>query len=265
MSNSTPPVFMLTTPKNIIGNTAITSIAQLNTEGYKVYPFQGVVRTTDRSKIVMDGWKKFFSMLKGNLPNGLLMAEDDLFWEEPWSKTKKKMKMDKINWLCYQKFFKEKQRDGSVKMIPVGNQFMYIPPKLIESYKEEILKAKSIHFDRWNSRLPNIYYAYKPHEVCAELTSPSATTGKVRKGILPEMLKNVGKTDEIRVKLPSTEPRKGFAIKKINGIPLLNQRDLLTKYMKTLDNLRKGKGKVKIKKTGKKLFKGGVDEFIQFV
>ena len=155
-----PPVFMLSTPTNLVKGTTIASINQFTKLGYRVLPFQGVVRKTDKSKIVMDGWKKFFSMLQfGGLYKGILIAEDDVIWEEPWSEVKKRVKMDKINWLCYQKFFKEKQKDGSTKKIPVGNQLMYIPPKMIAKYKEELLKAKSIHFDRWNSRLKDIYYA----------------------------------------------------------------------------------------------------------
>ena len=220
--SGTPPVFMLTPPTNIVKKTTLSSIGNYKRKGYNVYPFQGVIRKTDRSKIVMDGWKKFFGMLKGNLPNGLLISEDDVLWNEPWSEVKKKVKMDKINWLCYQKFFKEKQKDGSVKEIPVGSQLKYIPPKMINKYKEELLKAKSIHFDRWNSRLKDIYYAYKPHEVCAEIESVSATTGKIRKG---KKIENFNPSD-IPKKLKTTNN----LLKSFAGIPLINQRTLIKRF-----------------------------------
>ncbi len=117
--------------------------------GFKtIIPFQGVVRSTDRSKIVMDGWKKFFTMLQTTgLSNGLLIGEDDLYWEDTWEKMKGRMKMDKINWLCYQKFFKEKQRDGTIKEIPVGNQLMYIPKQMIEKYTKGKDFMKQFHND----------------------------------------------------------------------------------------------------------------------
>ena len=210
-----PPVFMLSTPKNIKKPETLASIAQLNQMGFKtIIPFQGVVRTTDRSKIVMDGWKKFFTMLKGNLPRGLLIAEDDLYWQETWKEMRPRIKMDKINWLCYQKFFNEKQKDGTIKQIPVGNQFMYIPQPMIEKYTKDLMAAKSIHFDRWNSRLPYIHYAYKPHEVCAEMEHVSGTTAKVRAGV------------KLQTKaLPTELVFTGKQIKKFAGIPVLSFLD----------------------------------------
>jgi hypothetical protein len=207
-----PPVFMLSTPKNLKKPEALASIAQLNKMGFKtIIPFQGVVRSTDRSKIVMDGWKKFFTMLQTkSLSAGLLIAEDDLYWEDTWEKMKGRMKMDKINWLCYQKFFKEKQRDGTIKEIPVGNQLMYIPKQMIEKYAKDLMAAKSIHFDRWNSRQPYIHYAYKPHEVCAEMEHVSGTTAKVRAGAKLQTYS-----------LPTELVFTGKQINKFAGIPVL--------------------------------------------
>jgi hypothetical protein len=223
MSKSVPPVFMLSIPSNVTKGNTLASIRKFQDMGYKVYPFQGVIRKTDRSKIVMDGWKKFFSQLSytGKLTRtGFLIAEDDVMWEEDWATTKKRMKMDKVNWLCYQKFFKEKQRDGTTKEIPVGTQLLYVPPKMVEQYKKDILESKSIHFDRFNSRLPYIHYAYKPHEVCAELQSVSATTGKVRKG------RKIQTID-----LPKFKQFKfyGDKIKKYFNIQLIPAEDLFNK------------------------------------
>jgi len=225
MSKSAPPVFMLSTPKNVISNTAQASMSNLVKQGFnRVMPFQGVVRSTNKSKIVMDGWKKFFSMLEMDkgLNEGIIIAEDDVLWEETWAKTKKRMKMDKINWLCYQKLFKEKQRDGTTKEIPVGTQMLYIPKPMLKKYKEAILKAKSIHFDRWNSRQPDIYYPYKPHEVCAEIESVSGTTGKLRKG---------AKVSSYEQRPTLSSYQRGTFITKFAGIPLLNWRKLLRKEL----------------------------------
>jgi len=223
MSKSVPPVFMLSTPKNITKGTTLASIRNYQDLGYKVFPFQGVVRTTARSKIVMDGWKKFFTDLSFTgslLRTGFLISEDDVLWNDDWNKTKKRMKMDKVNWLCYQKFFKEKQKDGSTKEIPVGSQLLYIPPAMVKRYKDDLLKSKSIHFDRYQSRLPYIHYAYKPHEVCAEIESTSGTMGKVRKGKKIQT-----------IELPKFKQLKFFGdrIKKYFNIPILQAEDLYFK------------------------------------
>ena len=104
---------------------------------------------------------------------------------------------------------------------------------MIAKYKEELLKAKSIHFDRWNSRLKDIYYAYKPQEVCAEIESVSATTGKIRKG------KKIKKYDEAF----GLAKVGHFTLKSYAGIPLLDRKDLLRKELS-------GK-RFKFKKVGK--------------
>jgi len=242
-----PPVFMLSTPKNIKKPEALASIAQLNKMGFKtIIPFQGVVRSTDRSKIVMDGWKKFFTMLQTTgLSNGLLIGEDDLYWEDTWEKMKGRMKMDKINWLCYQKFFKEKQRDGTIKEIPVGNQLMYIPKQMIEKYTKDLMAAKSIHFDRWNSRQPYIHYAYKPHEVCAEMEHVSGTTAKVRAGAKLQTYS-----------LPTELVFTGKQVSKFAGIPVLKYYDEAQKQEQLKEMERKRVKVFRINpKTGKKQFK----------
>lgn len=204
---SAPPVFMLTVKPNLMDKVTHASLENWQGYGYKnVYPFLGVERKTERSKIVMDGWKKFFNMLSGDLKKGLIISEDDVLWAEEWSKTSKKVKMDKVNWLCYQKFFKEKQKDGKILKIPVGAQALYIPKQMINKFKEDLLNSKSIHFDRWLSRLPYIHYSFKPKEACAEFESFSATTGKIRKG--QKVPDNVAFT--ILYKLPD----------KVNGIPI---------------------------------------------
>ena len=136
----------------------------------------GIERKELPSKRLMDGWKRFFTTLKPT--DDIIIAEDDILVHINKNDMLKKIKRDKINWLSYQKTFKEKGKD-----IPVGAQAIFIPKELIPYYKEELLKSKSIHFDRWNSRLDKIYYTYKPKEFGSEMTRISATTGRIRKGV----------------------------------------------------------------------------------
>ena len=121
-------------------------------------------------------------------------------------------------------------------------------PKMIEKYTKDLMAAKSIHFDRWNSRLPYIHYAYKPHEVCAEMEHVSGTTAKVRAGAklqtmaLPTKLNFTGKT-----------------LKSFAGIPVLKFLDE-AKRLERVRLLKKDAGTqgkfVGINpKTGKKIFK----------
>jgi hypothetical protein len=143
---------------------------------------KGIIRKEQASKRVMDGWKQWFSdnnNINKIISEGkdLLIMEDDVIVKINFANLIKKIKKNKINFVFYQKTFKEKGID-----IPVGTQGVYIPNKLIKSYQKELLNAKSIHFDRWNSRLPNIYYPLLPKEGGEELTRVSGTTGKVRKG-----------------------------------------------------------------------------------
>lgn len=138
---------------------------------------QGIERKELPSKRVMDGWKRFFTNLKQEKYRDMIITEDDVLININKKDMLKKIKRNKINWLSYQKTFKEKGLD-----IPVGSQAIFIPKELIPYYKEELLKSKSIHFDRWNSRLEKIYYPYKPKEFGTEMTRISATTGTIRKG-----------------------------------------------------------------------------------
>ena len=136
----------------------------------------GIDRKEKPSQRVMDGWKKWFSEKK-EFKNDIIIAEDDVYVKTEKKDMVKKINRDKINWLCLQKTFKEGD-----KKIPVGAQVIYIPKELIPYYKEELLKSRSIHFDRWNSRLSKIFYPYAPKEFGEELERISTTTGKVRKG-----------------------------------------------------------------------------------
>jgi len=148
----------------------------------------GIVRKEQPSKRVMDGWKKFFRENFGNSDDDLInryvlnevdimLMEDDVLIKISKKEMQKRIKRDKINFLCYQKFFKEKGKD-----IPVGSQVIYIPWEMIVTFAKALLSSKSIHFDRWISRLPDITYNFGPKEFCNEITRISATTGKVRKG-----------------------------------------------------------------------------------
>ena len=59
----------------------------------------------------------------------------------------------KINWVFYQK----RMKDGDEKYT-VGAQGIYIPKELIKPFIDNLLESPSSHFDRWVSRLDNIYY-----------------------------------------------------------------------------------------------------------
>ena len=169
-------------PRSKILQATISSLAQMGYGKENIELAMGIVRKEQPSKRVMDGWKKWFGF-KDNINQiikegrNLLIMEDDVIVKVDYPKLMSEVKMDKINFVFYQKTFKEKG-----KTIAVGTQGVFIPNGLIKFYQRELLDAKSIHFDRWNSRLPNIYYACLPKECGEEITRVSATTGKVRKG-----------------------------------------------------------------------------------
>ena len=157
-----------------------TIISLLNNLYDDIIINKGILRNDNPSRRVMDGWKEYF---KNNiLDEDLLLLEDDLFVKVSKHDMVQKIDNTKINYIGYQKTFKE-----NCKVIPVGGQAIFIPKNLIPYYKEELLKSRSIHFDRWNSRLEKIYYPYKPKEFGEEYERISSTTGKLRKGKILEL------------------------------------------------------------------------------
>jgi hypothetical protein len=173
-----PPVFILTIPKNLSTKTTQASILTWQKKNFEVHLVYGIERSHDTSKIVMDSWKQFFtSELKGDYPNGIIIAEDDSYLLKSWKQLYKKFNMKYINWFGYQNIIITKNED-----IIVGAQAIYIPKQLIESYKQQLLNAKSIHFDRWNSR-QDIYLPFNHKEAVLELERISLTTGRLRKGL----------------------------------------------------------------------------------
>ena len=139
----------------------------------------GIVRDYDTSSRVMDSWKRGFKDVD-QINFDLLLMEDDVVVLINFMDFKKKLKRDKINWVFYQKRFKEYR---SQNWIPVGAQGVYIPKELFKEFKWKLLSSKSIHFDRWLSRLDNIYYSCEPKEFGIELEKMSSTLGRVRKGL----------------------------------------------------------------------------------
>ncbi len=137
-----------------------------------------------KSKIVMESWTNTFSKnpnpksYSNNRP--VLFSEDDVAqnYTPKYVKELQAKYPNKVVWLCYQRTFKEKGQD-----IPVGAQVFMIPnEKVYNEFRDLIMKAKPIHFDRWMSRQELVVRPTKPKDMCAEITSQSATLGKVRKG-----------------------------------------------------------------------------------
>ena len=173
-----PKVFMLTIPKNLLTKTTQTSILSWEKKGFEVHLVYGIERCSETSKIVMDSWKRFFTTeFVNNHPNGIILAEDDSYLLKNWSELIYAFKKKNINWFGFQSTFKENN-----KLIPVGVQAFYIPNEQLDSYIQQILTAKSIHFDRFNSRVKLVYYPFKAKEAVLELERISLTTGRLRKG-----------------------------------------------------------------------------------
>ena len=82
----------------------------------------GIVRDYNVSSRVMDSWKRWFKDVD-QINFDLLLKIDDF---------KKKLKRDKINWVFYQKRFKEYR---SQSWIPVGSQGIFIPKELFKEFK----------------------------------------------------------------------------------------------------------------------------------
>ncbi len=202
------PVY-LAMRQNLITKGFITPDAKLKKKGEKGYELQdrlmivpGIVRKEQPSKRVMDGWKRFFSnkeKIKEFVDKRIDIAilEDDILVRMSKKVMQSKIKRDKINYLCYQKTFKEKGKE-----IPVGAQFIYIPWEMINKFTDALLSSKSIHFDRWIGRLPDITFNFGPKEFCEEITRISATTGKKRPGY------NLSETE--KRKLQETAPKKFY-------------------------------------------------------
>ena len=98
----------------------------------------------------------------------VLVSQEDLL---------NKVNMDRINIVFYQKYLK-------YQLNFVGAQGIFIPYTLICYYIDKLLNSKSIHFDRWNGKYLNIYYAYNPKEGGVEYERASINLkGRIRKGL----------------------------------------------------------------------------------
>ena len=115
---------------------------------------KGIIRKTDTSKLVMDNWKKFFRKNK-LFTEDIMLCEDDVICKINMNVMKKKINRKKINWVFYQKRMKAGHID---EIYTVGAQGIYIPKELIKPFVAKLLESTSSHFDRWVSRLDNIYY-----------------------------------------------------------------------------------------------------------
>ena len=127
---------------------------------------------------------------------GFLYAEDDAIINIPSNELTEiinKNGKDNILWIGYQKILRKK---GEIDYV-VGGQLLYIPKSRLEHLKVVLNNTRPQHMDRFllNKRqqiglklvpqnLKKIYSKSNPDgKLVSEMTSQSATTGKVRKGV----------------------------------------------------------------------------------
>ena len=159
-----------------------------------------------KSKIVMESWTNYFK----NNPNPkyfsqnrpALYSEDDVYndYTPKYCKAMAKKYPNKVIWLCYQKTFKEKGKD-----IPVGSQVILIPnEKVYKEFRDLIMKAKPIHYDRWLSRQELVVRPTPPKHMCAEIEGASITVG-TRKG---KALSSALEQKDLQIEVKYTEDKK---------------------------------------------------------
>ena len=168
-----PKLFYLTTTNNISQQNRIgmLSLTTFNHFDYNLKIYMGIERRTQRSKLVMDCWKRLFKTIDADdYADGILLAEDDVLMLKGWQEIKEKVDYQKLNWIVYQKKFMDKTKE-----ITAGAQLIYIPSVKIEWFKEKLLNSKSIHFDRFLSKL-DIHYPFKAKECGIEIIRESSTT-----------------------------------------------------------------------------------------
>lgn len=182
-------VIILSTPKERQGNIYRISKRQWERMGFATRTWDGL-RYPVRSQIVMRNWQRFFQRNESgysyaNMQNDdLIIAESDVDWLMPLDELRRTIDMNDYNYLCYQKLITKnvKGLGGNIKAT-VGAQAFYIPKEKVNDFSNAIEKARPQHFDAWLSqRLLRPPYQFKPKEHCAEFTSKSATTGKMRPG-----------------------------------------------------------------------------------
>jgi hypothetical protein len=168
-----PILYYLTTTNNISqqNRVGMLSLTTFNHFDYNLKIYMGIERRTERSKLVSDNWKRLFKTIDAkDYKDGILLAEDDVLMLKGWSEIKEKVDYQKLNWIVYQKKFMDKTKE-----ITAGAQLIYIPHLKIAWFKEKLLNSKSIHFDRFLSKL-DIHYPFKAKECGIEIIRESATT-----------------------------------------------------------------------------------------
>ena len=172
-----PILYYLTTTNNISQQNRIgmLSLTTFNYFDYNLKIYMGIERRTQRSKLVMDNWKRLFKTIDAkDYKDGILLAEDDVLMIKGWQEIKEKVDYQKLNWIVYQKKFMDNKAKTS-KEVTAGAQLIYIPHLKILWFKEKLLNSKSIHFDRFLSKL-DIHYPFKAKECGIEIIRESATT-----------------------------------------------------------------------------------------
>ena len=132
-----------------------------------IYLVNGIIRKDKKSKIVMDSWKKFFET-NTDFDDDIMLVEDDVICKINREDMLKKIDRSKINYIFYQKRLKEKNNTFTV-----GSQGIFIPKEKINEFISVLNSSKSIHFDRWLSRLKEIYYPCGPKEWGEEIIHKS--------------------------------------------------------------------------------------------
>ena len=154
--------------------------------------------------------KKVIPFLMKRKASGFIYAEDDAIINVPSDKLNEIIDengRDNILWLGYQKILRKK---GEIDYV-VGGQMLYIPMSRLEHLLVVMNNTRPQHFDRFllnkskqiglklvPQNLKKIYSESNPDgKLVSEMTSQSATTGKVRKGT---NLESEGRVEYIKIK-----------------------------------------------------------------
>jgi len=177
----------------IINNTREKKYTPKFIKGYSLKQHPEIKKT---QLVYLNFLHKAIPFLMKRKAYGFLYAEDDAIINVPSNKLTEiinKNGKDNILWLGYQKILKKK---GEIDYV-VGGQLLYIPKSRLEHLRVVMNNTRPQHMDRFllNKRqqiglklvpqnLKKIYSESNPEgKIVSEMTSQSATTGKVRKGV----------------------------------------------------------------------------------
>ena len=140
-------ILLLHTEYNDTLRTTLKSLIENNFPKPKLV--KGVIRDDKISKIVMDGWKKILPKIGDD--EDILLMEDDVEVKIDYKKIKIEHR-DRPTFVFYQKKLKEEGSYASMNThYIVGTQGVFIPKEIKKEFTENLLQARSMHFDRWLS------------------------------------------------------------------------------------------------------------------